>query len=248
MSSRLRWAGLSAVIVSVFGLRASAALVRATLDGMPYRATVRIHVESSEASRTEYTYAGLFQWHGVASNPHALQGTFSSFCIDIKDTISFGQTYTYDHRPLETAPIANGAGSGINSDLAGGMGSDRAKLITGLYEAKFPLVHSNATAAAFQLVLWNIVYDQDWTIDTGKFRIDIPSLSIPESRTLANTWLDELHNGLLTGTASVAAMASDRYQDQLIPAPLPSAAWAGLGLMGAVGAWRIRRRMAREQD
>jgi len=238
MRLSLLGAGLSICIAACVSQSASADVV-AKLDSMPYKAVVRIHAQSGERSINESVYAGIFKWQGVAANPEPQRGTFYSFCIDIKDHVNIGSTYTYEVRDLNLAPISNGTGSGINSDLDGGMAATKAHLIQKLWAAKYALINSNTAAAAFQLAVWNIVYEtqQDWTVSSGKFSVDSCT-----SANMANLWLSDLHNGGLTDETHLMAISSERYQDQVVVgAPVPAAVWSGLALLGMVGAMRVRR-------
>jgi hypothetical protein len=90
-----------------------------------------------------------------------------------------------------------------------------------------------------QLAIWNIVYDDDWTVSSGDFYVS--SVSIPAAQTLADQWLADVRDNWL-GEAHLTAISSERYQDQVVVGmPVPAALWGGLALMAGLAARRIRR-------
>jgi hypothetical protein len=235
-------AGFAAAMLAG-GASARADTVTAHLDSVDMT-TFTITVVNSTGTHTETGGAGMFHWTGVAGNPSPLQGNFFSFCTDIKDYISIGGTYTYDLSPLGEAPKVNGSGSGTNEDLGGGMGADKANVLSLLFGQHLADVHDTATAGAFQAAIWEVVYD-DYSSDLSKydvltldpsdvkvgFKVNSPSGTLT---TTANAWLQGLDiNG---PKLNLGAITSDTFQDQIvvIPVPLPAAAGAGLALLGCL--------------
>lgn len=116
-----------------------------------------------------------------------------------------------------------------------GMGQAKADAIYQLFNAtnRGADVNTNARAAAFQAVLWEIVYDfsgqeSDLSMTTGKVQF----------ATGVNSSLFNLYKGFAAAangdkSISVAAIVNDTRQDQMRVVPLPgAAAMAGLGLAG----------------
>ncbi len=142
------------------------------------------------------------------------------------------------------------AGSGVFDVIAlpdaprpgEGMGQAKADAIQQLYNATNGAmdIDTNAEAAAFQAVIWEIVYDYDGTEATMSTAAgNVQMLGI-------NNSLFNLYRGFASAngdkTPYVAAYTNETYQDMLFTViPLPGAAMmAGFGLAGIA----IRRRRA----
>ncbi len=182
------------------------------------------------------TTAGIFDWTrtgGDASNP---TGDFKSFCVELDQTLSLGNTFTYEIIATSEGPkpgLALGAGP---------MGQTKADMLAKLWAAHFDqALLSNANAAAFQVAVWEIVYDGNLDLFDGGFQARYTNLgSAPVFVQTAQSWLDGLGN--LTEMAALRVMSNGSRQDQLVMVPLPAAAWAGLSLIGAVAMRRKLRR------
>lgn len=124
------------------------------------------------------------------------------------------------------------------------MGADKADAISDMFATLLGLHEDNAMtndwAAAFQIAVWDVVYDYD--AGAGRDSLDVEAGDIQVHRTDGST----LSAGLLTkigtfwdsiGVAesplTVIGFHSDSYQDQIVPAPGTLAlASAGLLLIG----------------
>jgi len=87
-------------------------------------------------------------------------GAFNTFCIEVTQNIGFGQTYAYTVSNLADAPQP-----AFGSTTPGpGMGSTAATEIAQLWAHYFPTINTStdpgSTAAAFQLAIWKLEYDQ----------------------------------------------------------------------------------------
>ncbi len=135
------------------------------------------------------------------------------------------------------------AGSGVFTKVAlsdapqpgSGMGQLKADAIYRLFNAtnKGVDINTSAKAAAFQAVIWEIVYDYNGTeTDINK------SMGNVKFGTGINAGLFSLYAGYATAqsgdtTPRVIAMTNDTRQDQILVVPLPgAAAMAGVGLLG----------------
>jgi hypothetical protein len=185
------------------------------------------------------TTAGVFNWNrtgGTQTGTPAIGSNFASFCIELTQNISPGGTYTMDVIPLAHAPVP-----GVPP--IGGMGAAKAKDLKRLWASYFHLAAlSNVNAAAFQVSVWEIVYETaaQYDVNTanagtrGAFYITNQSAV----RNLANSWLGNLG----TAEANLAAMSHPSFQDQLVLIPAPPAVLAGLGLLGVGVANKLRNR------
>jgi hypothetical protein len=239
--------------VLAFASAANAATVKAKLTSVDMT-TFSVTVVNSSGTYTESGGAGKFHWQGTAANPVGLQGAFTSFCIDLKDWVSIGGTFTYNLADLKSAPIQNGTNTGINAGLAGGMGADKADVLSLLFGQHYNDVVDAATAGAFQAAIWEIVYEDavptfstyDVTTlnpssSTRGFKVNTPTSVTAK----ANEWLRNLDGS--GARMSLAAITSSTYQDQIVIVPTPSAVTAGFGLLGTLGLAGLVQRRRKSQ-
>lgn len=173
--------------------------------------------------------------------------SFTTFCIEINQPVRVGRVHTYEVVELADAPFPGvGAGNGK------GMGDEKAYDIQRLWANYYDDIgNDNVKAAAFQIAIWEILYDQDLSLSRGAFQARYGSA---DPVRIAQGWLKNLSwDGDLP---ELAALTSPTAQDQVFalpvsssapPAaiPLPASIWAGSALLiGLVVAQRIRRHRA----
>lgn len=208
----------------------------ATVEAVFVKVTPWMWLEYSIDDGNTYAWeiAGQYRWTRTGGDhigPPA--GDFFSFCIELTQSVVYRQVHSFEVIDLAEAPLPGGAGVGST-----GMRQQKADLLRELWARHIDAVSTPQTAAAFQIGVWEIVYDDGLSLADGLFRVRSPAL--PEVA-LAQTWLDGL-----TGDgpfAPLRAMSSPEYQDQLIMVPLPSAAWGGVVLLLAGGL--LSRRLPR---
>jgi hypothetical protein len=223
--------GLTTVAVAVAGLvslSAQAATVTATLNTITGQ-SFQYKLDGVNLVTT----AGVFDWTRTGGDASDPTGNFKSFCIELDQTISLNKSFTF-----EMIEVADGPKPGLALG-AGPMGQTKADMLGKLWAAYYDLaLTSNAYAAAFQVAVWEIVYDDGLDLSDGGFQARYTTA--PAFVQTAQGWLDNLGN--LTEKAALGVMSSDKHQDQLVMVPLPAAAWAGLSLIGAVA---LRRKLRR---
>ncbi len=210
---------------------ASAGSVELRFDGVSPGEQVRVYLDTDGNGSYDFNEkvnAGVMNWTNAGTG-----GQLETFCIELTQTISAGQQRTYAmHDDLTAAPRTDGV---ILSDTK----ADKLELFWGQYR---DLVVDSDTASAFQVGIWEIVYDGDGVLDiqygSGTFSVSSYS-SYQDTFGIASQWL----NGLdLNGErADLMALSNAHKQDQITEVPTPGAAAAGLVLLGL--ATRRRRRV-----
>lgn len=148
-------------------------------------------------------------------------GSFAAWCVDIYswlNTSSSGASYTLT------------PGSGF-------FGSSQVTALERLASQHLASINTVAESGAFQLAVWEIVYENSGVYNLGTGNFQVASASGGALAT-ANSWLAALGNGVPTLALSV--WASSISQDLAVfSAPIPepeiyAMLLAGLGLMGFV--------------
>lgn len=170
-----------------------------------------------------------------------------TFCLDPWESLHLPKIYTI-------APIEDAAG----------LSAAEIVLLGKLWQNKYADVISpdlgetdamrKYEAAAFQLILWELLADDgltsgiSWT--TGNFKITSTNTETLQTLALANDWITSMPGwDNLTGYELIALQASGT-QDLIaaVPVtqvPLPGSAVAGMALLGVVGASRSLRNRSR---
>lgn len=185
-------------------------------------------------SSSRETQAGIFQWQRVGgTQAGAPAGLFQTVCIELDQYVA---STVYDVIAVEDGPKP---GSLLT---AGPMGVAKADMLSKLWAAYWGTAHDNSgNAAAFQVAVWEIVYDGDTDLSSGDFRQNYGVGPLPAFVTTAQGWLNSLP-GLLDETELVA-LSNRRFQDQIVSVvPLTPAAWGGLALLAGLGIFRLRKR------
>lgn len=160
--------------------------------------------------------------------------SFLTYCTDLFQSFSWGQTYAY-------TLVANGATNGLTNTQADRLGK--------LYTAAGGPATNTTDSAAFQLAVWELLYDNTpGSVTSGDFRLLSGASTAQRDR--ADAWL----TAVLAPGASKAFDAQRLYssvaQDFVIFTPLPQPSIsipepAGLGLVTmALGLLALNRRRA----
>lgn len=168
------------------------------------------------------TTAGLFNWTRTGGSYAGAQDNFMSFCTELGEHVSNGNSYSYNIVSLETAP---------NTDP---MGTEKAALIRELfgryYTPAFGAPLSTNAATAMQLAIWEIVFETRSTLDLSHGRARFGSDN-GAALALADSYLKSLDGtGPINNT--IVVMSANGVQDQIIPTP-GTLFLAGMGLIAA---------------
>lgn len=184
------------------------------------------------------TTGGVFQWNG---NSGPIVGPFSAFCIELTQFIGFGGTYTYNVVPIGQAGIPDAGIFGPGT--FGPMGAVRGDLLKELFGRHYSGIVDNSSAAAFQMDVWEIVYDGSRApgaldLTSGNFT----ATSDAATDALAQSWLNSLDG---TGPrANLVGLTNPEVQDQVtLGGSVPEPSALALSLCGLAGlAFAYRRR------
>lgn len=199
-------------------------------------------VNVSPGVSIQYSTNGGANWSGTTAGVFNWQGGYKTFCTQLGEYISGGQTVNYTCVTPDQVPDAP----------PGNMGVARAQVLQTLYALKYNagMLADATKAAAFQSIVWEISHDS--TLNNTSFATVAAGLSLTAgsfqtdltgARTLAQTWIGDIQAAGFMAFTDLVGLTDPSYQDQLIVVPLPAPALlAGLGLLGAVA---VRRRVAK---
>jgi len=243
-----RWLACAAIVLGgmVTG-HASADTITAKITGVEYATssytTVGVKFNGNDLGSV---IAGPEMWHQTAGSTLLgdASGNFLTFCVEINQDVHLGGTYAFSTGTVESAPTPGNPIPGSS-----GMGAAKATLLDELWARHYADITNANSGAAFQVAVWDIVYDADFNLNAGNFKAYGNTSAI----NLAATWLTDINTNSTDYTdPNLIALKSDIYQDQVtfgpppkappLSTPLPSAAsGAALGLVG-LGLKRLGRR------
>jgi hypothetical protein len=183
-------------------------------------------------------YAGQMQWNGPYGK------SYTTYCCQVNEHISFGQTVTYLETEVENVP--DGPGN------PGPSGSIKSSLLRDLYARNYATVKassSNELHAAFQVAIWEITHENISAADASGALAQLNLLNGAMQINGAQSGVLAAANSLLAGLGiggfrsfdGLLGLTHASAQDQLVVVPIPvPALLAGLGLLGVAA---IRRRM-----
>ncbi len=191
------------------------------------------------AGQLRHSFAG---GTGAASG---LSGILTTFCADLTEFTST-RWGAYEVKPIGSMPVSSGAGA---------MGAERAQAIYDLYGAAGGAqLGANAdVAAAFQIALWEVVYDFNAAV--GRSSLDVAGGSLRAQTTSGGTlnnsiltWLNSFFDSIVVNNVSqvgLVGLAAQGRQDQVVMIPFPAAAWIGFAGLAGVGILHSARRRVR---
>lgn len=176
----------------------------------------------------------------VVSNSTTLNlgSSFRSFCADFFQDVSPGNTYTFT--PVAVADLPDVAGN-----------ATKLSKIQELYDRFYDVATAADTGAAFQLALWEILYDPTNTnLANGNFTAIGPGN--PSSIGIAQNWLNVIGDSSVPDIDKkwdLVGLYSPTSQDQIVPQqPIPAPAGVVLLVIGAAGLIARRRLAAKKAE
>jgi hypothetical protein len=183
------------------------------------------------AGHMEHTYSGPIPTNAVGQFRNQ---TFFTFCIELQGTSRDPEAWTIQRVGEAPNPVSS------NGGVPYGAG-DEAEVHAVLAAAiRLGYINSDLSAgamggrtefAAIQGMIWKVLFD-DSTVEGANAIISAAMAAIEAE--VAND-----PNGRVDG---LRAMTNPDAQDQLFVVPLPTAALAGLGMLGGLAGMRLRRR------
>jgi hypothetical protein len=229
---------LAGAVLASLSLSAEASTISATFDSM----TPQSNVTVSYPNTTTSTSAGRFNFTRTGGNhpqtplPDSPASKFWAFCVELGQTISFGQNVTFDVTALE-----------MGGTSMGGIGSARADDLRELLGAVYPdfsQTLSNDGYAALQIAIWEITRENAGVNGYDVYAGDVKfSGSNATILNLANTFLDNV-DGSGPRAKGISALVSQSRQDMLVQFPVPEPGTLGLALIGIGAMLGARRRAA----
>jgi hypothetical protein len=187
-----------------------------------------LHVENNNSSGYYSITTGTLNLDirdksNPGSNPSSWYN-FQAYCIEISQPVKFGtnptDTYgwTYD-----TASLAGYAG--ISSSDLTFMG----KLWANAFDTS---TTGKVEAAAFQALIWELVYDSTIDLDDDNFDLYRNNSFTQDVYDLANSWIDNINNNIWTDSIDLYVLKDDCSQDFITTVPEPSS--MALALVGGL--------------
>jgi hypothetical protein len=201
---------------------------------------------------------GAISWKGISSNATPFNGSFTTYCIDLIQGITVNHTYSFTEAPIQDAPKSAAYPTGTPTT---GMGTAKADEIEELVGEHYSSTLGTSSTAetdktAFQLAIWNIIYDTDQSVSNKSGNFYTVSGFSSSAISTANTWLADAanpNNAHYDDTNVIALIGQNGAQDQLaiLPTttgggsatvPVPPAALGGAALLSGLALAKARKR------
>ncbi len=235
---------LLGALLTVGTLTANAGTIQATVVNLISYGQVDVSLNSGNTWSGDYAGNIMMKRIGGTSAIELLPDpvNFVTFCIEPRENISLGQTYTW-----EVEPLSRGTTS------IGGMGTVKAELVRELIGREYSVwgsALSNLRAAAMQVAIWEIVEENSGSLNVQTGNMRFRNGSLATMLDVAQQMLDAL-DGTGPKPRYLYALTNPTQQDifgMAIPNGVPDTetpepatyAMFGVGLL-LLGAFRRRK-------
>jgi PEP-CTERM motif len=214
-------------------------------------ALVAVSAQADTVSLPDYKFGSLAVEVNVAG---VTNGTVNASAGAFETSVNSGASFlSYCLDLLQPAPL-NGSASGYSA-VAGASYSfanpNAAADLSKLFTVASSQVNNIPTSAAFQLAVWEIVYEAPtnaYSMGSGKAVFGVQDSREAPTLALANTWLNALSS--TPATAPISILASAANQDLIYggaTAPIPEPSTYALMIAGLAGVGFVARRRAQKQ-
>ena len=213
--------------VAAFAPVAASAAPKFTYNGPATGGFINVNADRSGAGGSNETFqSGPFDM--TQTDPGTPLGDFIAWCFELDQNLVT-------------------SGTGTRSYTSGNvLDADQRKRVQSVFDANYKdaaIETNRRKGAAFQLALWEVIYDDNFDLGGGDFK----SSTGGNVRSLADGFLTEAN--AYTGPQQwvLTELSSDTAQDlgTVNAIPLPAAAWLLLGVTGGLVA--AKRRSARRE-
>lgn len=174
---------------------------------------------------------------GSTDPTFAPNSTLRTFCADLFQGVSPATTYTFTPVPVDSLPDV-------------GTDPTRLGLIQRLFDRHYETATDATNGGAFQLALWELLYDGPGNLNLGSGNVVVTSPDTLPAVAVAKSWLAALETPDPSDAVKyqLVGLFHPTAQDQLavVPNPIPAPAGVVLGLIavGGFAARRLRRKAA----
>jgi hypothetical protein len=230
------WAG--AIVISILASTASASTLSLTYHG----ATSSDDRKTVKINKAPPDYPGVGDWPktvgawGFKMNDSSGElGDFVAWCLDVGDFLSTSSNHGKPYKITEN-PFSN-------IDGLTGFQQDR---VESFFNANYDKVdvEDGVKAAGFQLALWEALYDEDYNLADGSFKVSADG----DITNIADEYLTSgaSYNGSSKFRFSyLESSGNTKYQNlvTVTPVPLPGAAGMLILALGSIGLVKRRSKV-----
>ena len=232
-----RMIGVAGLLLAITSTPALGATLDVTYLGSGLGRNVKVTQNGN--SRNVFSGQLFHDISGTLDDGTVMSGTYTTYCTELAQNTS-GSTNPFEEVEVEDAPVP------------GPMGATKAQAIVDMYAFAGGLQLQNSGnggtndfASAFQLAIWEVVYDYDGTeasLDTTSGNIKYKATDGGPLYAGVQAHIDNLFDavGLNAVIPDLFALVSGDYQDQLVVVPLPAPLLMGCAGLGLV--WLRRRK------
>lgn len=238
--ARLPWITRSIVpaLVAVCAVGSARAEIVTRFVGTFPSQQIFVSATKGGAPRAFESPVGPFNFNVISNTTNLeLGGSFRSFCADFFQDVSPGNNYTFN--PVDVAAL---------TDVAGPDSAIKVAKIQELYDRFYDSATDAERGAAFQLALWEILYDPtNNNLSSGNFFAQGPGN--PSAISIAQNWLNVIGDATIADPAkkyNLVGLDSPSAQDQIVPQPIPAPAGVVLAVIGVAGLIARRRLAAKK--
>ncbi|MBL8747377.1 MAG: hypothetical protein JNK58_13610 [Phycisphaerae bacterium] len=159
--------------------------------------------------------------------------TMSTYCVEVTQTVTTNYRVYNVTDNVGTIPVP-----AMGADRAGAINSMFAMLLDKRAEGVF----NNDWAAAFQIAVWDVVYDYNAGVGRDSLSVDAGDMKVKKTdgttlssslRAKIDTYFDAI--GVASSPFNIIGFHNDSYQDQIVPTP-------GTIALGSLGLLLVGRR------